>query len=364
MKDISKLRILFDGPFYSKPDAGIARYFNNLSRKLSNDHEVHFSRRLDCSQQKEIKLPTIRHFRPHRFSFQFEKLWFQFFNDSHFDIVHLVEYEPSPTGLFFLNRGSKLVITIHDLIHEQIGAPLNLLDRNKRLNLYEKADALIFDSHSTKYDFQKIYPAVCLEKKANSVIWLGCTFDALETHSKNKKHQFIFVGARNGYKNFKTAFRAFERYASIHKDARFIVVGAPPSPDEEEMVLPNKGKVTWITDATDQELKELYKESIALLYLSRKEGFGLPLVEAMSMGCVPLAGNHSSISEVLENDGVFVDENDPVDVMQKMEELFYNEEFRRSKIHSGYERSKIFSWEKTSKEMNSLYGSLIDIESP
>jgi glycosyltransferase involved in cell wall biosynthesis len=360
LKDISKLRILFDGPFYSNPHAGIARYFNNLSRKLSNCNEVHFSRRLDCSQPKEIKLPKIRHFRPHRFSFQFEKLWFQFFNDSHFDIVHLVEYELSPTGLFFLNRGSKLVITIHDLIHEQIGAPLNLLDRNKRQNLYKNSDALIFDSYSTKNDFQKIYPDVSLNKKANSVIWLGCTFDEVAKHVKNKKHQFIFVGARNGYKNFKTALRAFERYASIHKDAKLIVVGASPSPGEVEMVLQNKERITWITNATDLELKELYKESIALLYLSRKEGFGLPLVEAMSMGCVPLAGNHSSISEVLENDGVFVDENDPIDVMSKMEELFYNMDFRGNKIHSGYERSKIFSWEKTSKEVNSLYSSLIE----
>ena len=360
MKNKTNLKILFDGPFYSTPHAGIARYFNNISRKLSYNNETYFSRRIDQSKSKEVKLPKFRHFRPHRLSFQLEKLWFQAFRRSHFDIVHLVEYELSPTGLFFINRGSKLVITIHDLIHEQIGAPSNLLDKNKRQNTYQKADAIIFDSYATRDDFRIYYPDVSLDSKINSVIWLGSSFNAPEKPSNEKKHQFLFVGARNGYKNFKTALEAFIHHSKSYKDARLVVVGSPPTPRELEIVNSNKLNANWVSYSTDDVLKKLYQESIALLYLSNKEGFGLPLVEAMSMGCVPLAGNHSSLSEVLGNEGMYVDQNDPRDVASKMERLLIDLNFRACKIQSGLDRSKVFSWDITSKKILSTYHSIFN----
>ena len=360
MKNKTNLRILFDGPFYSTPHAGIARYFNNISRKLTFNNEIYFSRRIDQSHPKEVNLPSFRHFRPHRLSFQLEKLWFQVFNRSHFDIIHLVEYELSPTGLFFRDRGSKLVVTIHDLIHEQIGAPLNLLDKNKRENLYQNADALIFDSYATRNDFQIYYPDVNLDQKVNSVIWLGCSFNTSQMPRNEKKHQFLFLGARNGYKNFITAINAFIYHSQSFEDAQLTVVGSAPTPCEQEIVNSNKINVRWLTYSTDEVLKELYQESIALLYLSNKEGFGLPLVEAMSMGCVPLAGNHSSLSEVLGNGGVYVDQKDPRDVASKMDRLFIDHNFRANKIQSGFDRSKVFSWDITSKKILSTYHSIFN----
>lgn len=353
------LKILYDGPYYSTPKAGIARYFNKISSLLSNDNEIYFSRNIGSSKVININQPIFKHFRPHRVSFLIEKLWFRFFTKINFDIIHLVEYNLSPSANYFLKNGSKLVVTVHDLIHEQIGAPANLLDSNQRLNLYNQSSAIIFDSHATKIDFQHFYPSVNLNQKVHDVIWLGTFFQNQDKIITKKKHQFLFVGARNGYKNFNTAIKAFRIHCKAFDNSTLVVVGAPPTESELYEVSSFKSKVRWISNAPDNSLKDLYKESIGLLYLSNKEGFGLPLVESMSMGCVPIAGRHSSISEVLGDKGLFVDQKNPNEVANIMHKLYTNIDFRNKIIKIGYDRSELFTWEKTANKITSIYNSVL-----
>ena len=77
-------------------------------------------------------------------------------------------------------------------------------------------------------------------------------------------------------------------------------------------------KVKWVENPDDQTLKKIYSESLALLYVSKYEGFGMPLIEAMSQGCVPIAGNHSSIPEVMADAGISVNVSNPEEISRAM----------------------------------------------
>ena len=148
----------------------------------------------------------------------------QIFYQKKIHIVHPTEFTLTPTGHFFLKKGAKLVITIHDLIHEKFGAPKGLYDSEKRTKFYAKADGYIFVSNSTKKDFGNHYPSLICSKPS-MVIWHGNNFDTNEVNVQ-KKNQFLFVGSRNGYKNFDNAYLAFEKTLEQYQDCFLMIMGS------------------------------------------------------------------------------------------------------------------------------------------
>lgn len=349
------MNILYDGPFEPLPKGGVVRYFHQMADKLARHHHIGFTRRAAISGTKNfLKLPPFAHFRPHRVSFFIELFWYKFFSKDIPDIVHPTEFGLSPTGKYFNSKGSKVVMTIHDLIHEKFGAPGNLYDEFARKDFYSKADGFIFVSNSTKNDFIKYYPEF-FESRDSKVIWHGINFPTRTIKPVDKKKQFLFVGSRAGYKNFKTAVDAFLQLVSKFKDSYLVVAGAAPSIDEIESTVAFEKSIKWVVHPNDQFLQNLYSESIALLYVSKYEGFGMPLVEAMSQGCIPIAGSHSSIPEVIEEAGILADVNDPVSIADAMLKCINNETFVQSKILLGRTRCESFSWEKSAKETLDFY---------
>lgn len=353
------MRILYDGPFALNPKAGITRYFHKLSKEVVNLNEVYFSRKTSplsiCKQKSSLPgLPFIPHFRPHRLSFLLEAEWFKIFQGRNFDVVHPIEYGLSPTGEHFVRKGAKLVITIHDLIHEKFGAPGQLYNKEKRTNFYKKANGLIFVSKSTKNEFDHYYPSLT-KSIPSEVVWHGNNFDNLPKLNIKKKKQFLFVGSRSGYKNFKNAYRAFERLRKSQKEIKLVVAGSPPS-DSDPIDVMARNNVEWAANPSDKDLQRLFAESLGLLYISKYEGFGMPLVEAMSQGCVPIAGNHSSIPEVMGEAGILVEDiSDSVSITRSMGVLLDDESFRNERIAAGIKRANYFCWGKSAGQTLSLY---------
>ena len=271
-------------------------------------------------------------------------------------IVHPTEFGLSPTGSFFRSKGAKVVITIHDLIHEKFGGPGNLYNPTQRLDFYSRANGYIFVSQSTKNDFSEHYPSL-FDSKLSKVIRHGCNFFTQPIASKKKK-QFLFVGSREGYKNFSNACLAFERTAAIDSECSLAVVGSPANHKELEWVEKFGARIQWFHHPSNETLKELYAESLGLLYVSKYEGFGMPLLEAMSQGCVPIAGSHSSIPEVLCGAGIMVDVTEPNEISKAMIKCLNNPHFLDGVVKEGLKRTQAFSWSKTAEETLGFYESL------
>jgi mannosyltransferase len=284
-------------------------------------------------------------------------MWFKYLARKPFQIIHPIEYELSPVGEYYHKRNSKLVITVHDLIHEKFGAPGNLYEKEKRSSFYAKANGFIFVSNSTRNDFGEFYPELA-DRTPTAVIWHGNSFENINRIDTKKKNQVLFVGARDGYKNFKGAVESFRLVASDLIDLRLVVAGPPSQPSELSLVQDLHQRVDWITYPDENELRKIYAESVALMYVSRYEGFGMPIVEAMSQGCIPIAINHSSLPEVMGDAGILLKSSDPHEIGQAISKCCTDNDFSKLKVRLGETRAKIFNWEKCAKKVLSFYGEL------
>jgi len=302
-------------------------------------------------------LPPFAHFRPHRISFYLEYLWHKYFSNLEIDIVHPTEFQLSQTGSFYLWKGAKLVITIHDLIHEKFGAPGNLYSKAYRTNFYNQADGYIFVSKSTRNDFAEFYPEL-FETRPSKVIWHGCNFSINEQENQKRRKQFLFVGSREGYKNFTTAAQAFCKVANKCKDCTLVVAGALPKSSERAILKNYENQISWIEFPEEEQLRTLYAESMALFYVSKYEGFGMPLLEAMSQGCIPITGNHSSIPEVLGKAGIKVNCESVSELSEAMGKYLADDSETKNLVKKGYDRASFFKWGKSAELHTDFYTNL------
>ncbi|MCA1817685.1 MAG: GDP-mannose 4,6-dehydratase, partial [Acidobacteria bacterium] len=119
----------------------------------------------------------------------------------------------------------------------------------------------------------------------------------------------MYVGSRSSYKNFDALLRAFAKIAPARDDLSLCVVGSPFREDERKLIAALRlgGRVGHLGYANDSHLAKLYRCSLALVYPSLYEGFGIPPLEAMACGTLAVVANTSSLPEVVGDAGVLFD---------------------------------------------------------
>ena len=100
----------------------------------------------------------------------------------------------------------------------------------------------------------------------------------------------------------------------------------------------------------ENDLPFLYNAADVFVYPSLYEGFGLPVLEAMSCGCPVVTSNVSSIPEVVGNAGILVNPSSFEELAQAILKVVKDRELREDLVKKGLKRAKIFSWEKAAKE--------------
>src|SRR5581483_8365297 len=106
---------------------------------------------------------------------------------------------------------------------------------------------------------------------------------------------------------------------------------------------------------SDAELVALYQMANCLVFPSLYEGFGLPVLEAMSAGCPVITSNVSSLPEVAGNAGLLIDPLNPAAIAQAMSTVLEDEAERQRMIQDGYQQATRFSWEKTARMTRDVY---------
>jgi mannosyltransferase len=355
------LKILFDGPLNCSPKSGVLLYFVCLAKELSKTNSVYFSRRITQHHIPKVKCPFFKHRTPNKLFFLLELIWFKIIGPKSIDIVHTIEYSLSPTGKYYKKRGAKHIITVYDLIHEIFGADKNFYSYSDRKSFYDSSNAIIFISNSTKNDFFKYYPEV-INNKYNQVIYLASSFKEHKRISAKilKTPLFLYVGSRAGYKSFEDAIKLFKIILLKISDSKLLICGSPPSFEEEKSLNSLKDNLIWKIYPESTKLEKIYRKSFALLYSSSYEGFGLPLLEAMSQGCIPIAKKHSSIPEVLGKAGIILDKDNFSKTADTIINILKSPEEYNKILCLGYKQASNFDWGICSKDTHDFYSKVID----
>ena len=103
----------------------------------------------------------------------------------------------------------------------------------------------------------------------------------------------------------------------------------------------------------------LYKQAVALIYPSSYEGFGLPILEAMSCGCPVISSDSSSLPEVYGEAALSFENNSVENLSDCIKKISTDNSLREFLIEKGLNRSKEFSWKKCADLTSAIYKKLI-----
>lgn len=260
------------------------------------------------------------------------------------------------------------VVTIHDLSffyypQEFLKKDFYQLKNWTRYSL-EKANKVIAVSKTTKKDLINFYH---LPEEKIVVIYNGYEKE-LKIQSSNLKNKIknfkmnkpyiLFVGTIQPRKNILTLIKAFSLLLNEKPQFSLVLVGKKgwlyqkmfAEIESNYSLLLKNQKIVFLDYVDDQLLTLLYQNAFAFVLPSFYEGFGIPLLEAMSFNCPVISSFSSSLPEIGADACLYFDPHSPFDLKEKMLELVNNPELKKELIKKGKERIKFFSWEKCGQE--------------
>jgi glycosyltransferase involved in cell wall biosynthesis len=255
-----------------------------------------------------------------------------------------------------------MVLTVWDMIHEIFSDqmdPPGFVAQMKRKAI-KAADAIICISENTRKDLLERYPEA--EDKV-SVTALAADINISLANGPEvvpSRPYYLYVGSRSFYKNFGGLSAALAKAVSARPEMALCVVGAPFNEMEQRLIADLKltNHIEHYGYPTKEHLAKLYRQSIALVYPSLYEGFGLPPLEAMSCGTAVVASDVASIPEVVGEAGLLFDPQSPDALTDRLLLLFDSPAERNRLVAKGHERVRAFSWDKTAAETLQIYRSV------
>lgn len=366
------MRILYDGMIYHlQATGGVNRYFANLIAHLPVDATPCLTtlraNRINYPTHPNLKAYKYRRFRPAGVSYRLEKYFFEYASaSSRYDLAHPTYYTLL-TGREVKEYRCPVVITVWDMIHELFPEhdPGGKTADIKRRAI-EAAQIIICISENTKKDLLECY---AVPENRVEVTHLASEIDAGISHGREPvphRPYYLYIGTRFAYKNFEGMLRAFARAYTVRPEVSLCVVGIPFDDEEQRLINELKlgGAVEWYGHVSDAHLAKLYRCSVAFVYPSLYEGFGIPPLEAMACGTAVVASNRSSIPEVVGDAGLFFDPDVPDELTDILLRLPNDAAERDRLIARGHLRAKEFSWDKTAKQTFEIYRAVSGRDEP
>ena len=271
-------------------------------------------------------------------------------------------------------NNAKKITTIHDLIPLKL--PYTTLDDKKSFfNLTKDAiknsEIILTVSENTKKDILHCFD-VNPDKIQVTYQPIIDNSHLVENHIreinlkkynlKNKKY-ILFVGTIEPKKNLG---RLINAYSCLDTDMPLVIVGKKGWLWEDDMsqleALFGNGlneKIKLLEYVSKKDLIYLYYSAFCLVFPSLYEGFGLPPLEAMSLGCPVITSNVSSLPEVCGDAAIYVDPYNSDDIRQAIEKLINNPEMQTQLVEAGKKRVEFFSMENYTKKLYNAYSLVI-----
>ncbi len=175
---------------------------------------------------------------------------------------------------------------------------------------------------------------------------------------------FIYVGGISPHKNLHSLVEGFSLVGELGKDVQLLLVGDYQGDVfrtcyEELMVVVRKynlaSRVRFLGYVPDDDLAHLYAGSMALVFPSYLEGFGLPAVEAMKCGTAVIASDRGSLPEVLGGAGLLFDPDSPQSLADALTTFLSSESYRNQITTQCVRRGQDFSWETAARQLVEVF---------
>ena len=369
--------VLDDEAFIVQQFGGVSRLFAELIKRMDIDPDIqlHFS---SFYTENEYLLPLHKNrikplLKNKRFPTKGKLVRFFSGLMSHPGINKIIQsgdhqiFHPTFYADYYLRAlkqspQTKLVYTVHDLIHERMpDVPGNAWYAGVKEANIRLATHIIVVSEHTKQDLLELYPFVKPEQV--TVIHLGysLTQDAQQIVGLPSSY-ILYVGERRGYKNFNVLLQAFQEVNRLLPDVHLVCCGGLPfsaSEIQEFNRLQLNQRIQRVS-CSDAELKFVYQNALAFIFPSTYEGFGIPVLEAFGNGTPAILSRASSLPEVGGNAAVYFDPANRTELSEQIINVIQNKELKEHMRKEGFERLKSFSWDKHYQATKLVYQSVWD----
>jgi glycosyltransferase involved in cell wall biosynthesis len=259
------------------------------------------------------------------------------------------------TGVLFYRRQ---IVTIHDMSYKvnpkwfskSFYYWYNFLIPN--ISKYSKR--ILTVSNSSKRDLVNYLK---IDQEKISVVYNSSSLVANDNfEGKSANRYFLTVSSLDTRKNLQSLITAFNQ---INEDVNLFIVGVKDSNfvfNMDEHLFSEKIVLKGYVD--DADLKVLMTNATAFVYVSLYEGFGLPPLEAMSMGCPVIVSDIAAHREVCGNAALYVNPFDIAEITKKIKFVLQNDKVRIELAEAGKINAKRFNWlnsaEKVIKIINEV----------
>ena len=275
-----------------------------------------------------------------------------------FDIAH------SPHPLLLPSRSAARVVTIHDLYflrhpersRAEVRRDYPALAREHA----HRADQIIVPSHATASDVRQqlgVPPEKISVCPHGRPAWTP-------RRSAPADGYVLFFGTLEPRKNVAGLLDAFELLlgttgASAPAVPELVLAGQAPEgaqPLLDRIARPPlAGRVRHLGYVHPDRRRALYEGARLLVQPSFEEGFGFPVLEAMTLGIPVIAADRGALPEVLEGAGVLIDPDRPDEIAAALHRMLADEAFAAACAERGLARSRVFDWQTTARLVMRAY---------
>jgi len=365
-KEITKLikkMIYIDASRYSNTDkrTGVENYSYYLINELFRTHPDDIT----LISPKKISLPVAQIVIPFSRFWTLIRLSLEVWKNKKIDNLFV------PSHVLPIIHPKNSCITIHDVVFKYSPESYSLFSRIY-LNWATKfavkhANNIIVPSEKTREDLIKFYKA---DKTKIHVIPLGFSANKahisedesqkfLHKHKLEKGKYFLCIGRIEYKKNTDNLIKAFMEFAKNNSEIKLVLSGFPgyrgkemlrgiPADLEERIIR------TGYIGETEKNI--LLKNTLAFIFPSRFEGFGIPLLEAMNAGCPILASDIPTSREIALDNALFFTTEDPDSLVKLMRDITENDDMRVQCTKYHEENLKKYSWSLRASQVYSIIG--------
>lgn len=277
------------------------------------------------------------------------------------DLLHSMQFitplrNPCPT-----------VATVHDMVWrlhpETIEEPRRAYYRALVPRSLQAAAAILTNSEATARDVRRCLPGVADRVQVTAFgtpTWLAreVRTSAVPTPLPRRPF-FLFVGTLEPRKNLPNLLGAYSGFLGDLKeqglDARrwpqLLLVGSRgwkmKGLSSLLATFPYPDHLQWRDYVPARELAQLYQQALALVFPSLYEGFGFPVLEAMSVGLPVMTANRGAMAEVAGTAALLVDPLDRAQMARTLHRLFTDGNLRQALGREGPRRSARWNWRQT-----------------